>query len=366
MPASKEPYSTSDWRTSSGAKATGGSPGRSAETGAAPVRKVIRTDRVRYPGVDQRIGADSQYQEWRDSGKRLRPMRDAGLYVERKNARELRRVAKTRRRRALVVIGVLAVVVAAAFAWQSTSDRRAVAEQLKATAQLERTGAHARGVQVAVAAEPVPSPVFATYKKLKLHLPMALADLSEVAFHQASYSYALPLKTHLPKADMGDAKKNRGTNRDDSAQEPGDEAPLTGEALVMWRDRPGKPDTAVDIGAAAGATVLAPVSGTIVLVKKYDLYNKYPDVQLHIQPDGYPNIDVVVIHFTDPKVRAGDRVVAGITPVGKVRKLSDKINLQLRSYTKDGGNHVHVQINDSKDPSYEGLDGALKVITESD
>ena len=80
---------------------------------------------------------------------------------------------------------------------------------------------------------------------------------------------------------------------------------------------------------------------------------------MHIQPDGYKDLDVVMIHVKDVAVSPGDRVVAGETRVARVRKLSDKFYDQLASYTKDGGNHVHLQVNDATDPKYKGLEGAI-------
>jgi murein DD-endopeptidase MepM/ murein hydrolase activator NlpD len=167
------------------------------------------------------------------------------------------------------------------------------------------------------------------------------------------------MKTPLPDADASAAKGNKGTGRTIGSGAPGDV--LSGGVLRMWRDRPGQPDTAVDIGAAPGTPVVSPVTGTVVLVKRYHLYGKYPDVQIHIQPDGYADVDCVLIHIEDPKVKAGDRVVAGMTPLGAVRRLSDRINHQLGHYTTDAGDHVHLQLNDSDDPSYKGLKGAVAV-----
>lgn len=253
---------------------------------------------------------------------------------------------------------MLSILLIAVLGWRSASDRIAASQPFAP----RRTTAPA-GVEVARASVPAadPTPVFAAHRSLKLRLPVAIENLTEVGFHQASYDYALKLTTPLPDADMGDAKADKSTHRDPSKQQKGDDAVLVGSVLRMWRDRPGKPDTAADIGADPGSPVFAPVDGTVVLVKKYDLYNKYEDVQIHIQPDGFPRLDVVVIHFYEPSVKAGDRVEAGVTRIGRVRKLSDKINLQLRSYTNNGGNHVHLQVNDATDPDYEGLEGAISV-----
>lgn len=324
-----------------------------AETQPAP-RKVIRSDRVRYEGLDGLMGTgvDDRQRNQRS----LRPARDAGLSIERRTTREKRRKRDLARKRSVAMAAALVTLVLVGLGWRWASDRQAALGPIPV-----RTSA--TGGTVVRATSPVarPTPIFASRKSLDLRLPVAPDQLTEVGFHQASYSYALKLDTPLPDADMSDAKKEKGTGRDLSKQETGAKAVLAGEVLRMWRDRPGKPNTAVDVGAAPGTTVVSPVDGTVVLVKKYDLYNKpqYPDYQIHIQPDKMPDVDVVLIHIKEPVVKAGDRVMAGITPIGAIRKFSDKMNLQLRSYTSGGGDHTHIQVNDSTDPSYKGLEGAI-------
>ena len=127
----------------------------------------------------------------------------------------------------------------------------------------------------------------------------------------------------------------------------------------MWRSRPGQPDTAADVGAKPGQDVVSPVTGTVIKVKRYKLYGKWDDFEVHIQPDGYPNLDLVMIHIKDVVVAPGDRVVAGESRIAAIRKLSDKFYDQLSSYTKGGGDHVHMQVNDATDSKYKGLEGAI-------
>lgn len=206
-----------------------------------------------------------------------------------------------------------------------------------------------------------PTPIIASYRELCLRLPVRLEDLTEVGFHQAAYGYATHLKTPMPPADMKAAKKRKTTDRDLTKQAAGTDAPLTGSALVMWRNRPGKPDSAIDVGAKPGSDVLAPLSGVVVKVKKYALYGKHEDYEIHIQPAGYANLDCVLIHVTDVTVRPGDSVIAGTSRIGAVRKLSDRVTHQLGHYTRDGGDHTHLQLNDATDPDYKGLDGAIEV-----
>jgi murein DD-endopeptidase MepM/ murein hydrolase activator NlpD len=121
--------------------------------------------------------------------------------------------------------------------------------------------------------------------------------------------------------------------------------------LRLWRsNRTGEPNTAADVGAAVGTAVWSPVTGTVAAVKAYQLYGKYDDFEIHIQPDGRTDVDVVLIHVTDVAVEAGDRVFAGATRIASVRLMSDKMDLQLGGYTNDGGDHVHLQLNRIEKP----------------
>jgi len=325
----------------------------------------VRTDRVHYNGLEERIGSDAEYERWRENGRRLRPARDAGIAVEGRVARERRRRKRARRDGAAITVAVLLIICTGVLAWRQSSLRQAAAEPLgKATSsqsQAQAEKAERIGLFRSTTPRPQPTPMFASHGSLQLRLPISVADLTEVGFHQAAYDYALPLSTTCSDAENKAAKRDQSTHRDKSKQASGADATLGGSVVRMWRDRPGKPDTAVDVGAVPGTTILAPVSGTIVLVKPYLLYGKYDDFRVHIRPDGHPKLDVVMIHIEGPMVKAGDRVEAGITKIGGVRKLSDKERLQLGDYTKDEGDHVHLQLNDATDPDYKGLEGAITV-----
>ena len=196
-----------------------------------------------------------------------------------------------------------------------------------------------------------------------IRLPVPLKALTEVGFHQASYGYALPMKTRLPDANLATAQKHQGTGRDLSKQPSGLHAWLIGSVVRMWRARPGRPDTAADVGAKAGTLIIAPVSGTVIKFKRYKLYGKWTDYEIHIQPKGHPKLDVVLIHVTGIVCHIGDTVQAGITPLAHIRKLSDKFHDQLANYSKGPGDHVHMAVNDTTDPTYKGLEGAIDPLT---
>lgn len=208
----------------------------------------------------------------------------------------------------------------------------------------------------------LPTPIMAESEGVQLHSAVTMDTLTEVLIHNASYSYALPLETKLKEGTNVDIMENHGTGRVAAEQPTGDEW-MTGEFIRTYRAGNGGPKmSAIDCGAAPGTQVYAPVSGTVQLVRAYKLYNDndYDDYEIHIQPDGHPELDVVLIHLTDPSVQRGDVVEGGVTPIAKVRDVYTYIGeaMQLKKYTAQGdnGNHTHIQVNDATSKEYHGLD----------
>lgn len=192
-----------------------------------------------------------------------------------------------------------------------------------------------------------PTPSFAEQGGMRIHLPVDALAVTALGFHQASFSNALAMTSLVPDCDMKLARELHAVPPSGDSENADPEV-WDGACLRLWRsNRPGGPDTAADIGANPGTPVYSPVDGTIVEVKAYKLYDKYDDFEVHIQPTGRDTIQVVMIHIADPVIKVGDSLVGGVTRIGSVRKMSDKItNLQLREYTANGGDHVHVQVND--------------------
>lgn len=287
-------------------------------------------------------------------------------YAETRRTLRTARIAEQQRCRRIARTRLLATAATAIVALASIAAIGAAAiPSLRGEAYVSSVTS-ARAAEVPVlrqAASPGETPLFATYGDVKLRLPVNPDDLTEIGFHQASFSYALSMSTPLADADMSHARESRGTERADK-QPRGVDAVLQGTVLRMWREGGwGEPDTSADVGAAVGSTVVSPVDGTVIKVKPYKLYNKWDDYEIHIQPEGHPELDVVLIHIDGLEVEVGDKVLGGITPLAVIRRLDDKEPMQLRSYTPlgDGGNHVHVQVNDTTNPDYKGLEGAITV-----
>ena len=335
--------------------------GRRRDNGVRQIRSNVAPS---YPGVDVPIADPSpQDASLGDDARRLNAALDTGIAVE---TRADRAAANAQRRQRIAVVGLIVAgiaLVSAAVGWRYVSDRLAAMTPLvgDSAAAATRSAGHTAtsATRTAGAAKASATPIFAHYKSLQLHLPVAMSSLTEIGFHQASYAWALPMKTTMKDAVLSKIATTRSTGRDRAAEPSGPDAVMTGYVLRMWRNRPGKPDTAADVGALAGTTILSPVTGTVVRIKPYKLYGRYPDYEMHIIPDGTSGLDIVMIHLTDISCSVGQRVEAGITPVAKIRKFSNKFHDQLADYTQSPGDHVHVQVNNSNYRGYKGLDGAV-------
>jgi hypothetical protein len=97
---------------------------------------------------------------------------------------------------------------------------------------------------------------------------------------------------------------------------------------------------AILVGAPAGSSVTAPISGTVTAVKQYKLYGKYDDVQVDIRPDEMSGITFSMLFVDDPVVTIGEVVTAGKTWIGKVRECPEELGKQLSVYTHDTGSHL--------------------------
>jgi len=277
---------------------------------AKPPVKRIRTGVVREtPGLGQ--------------------VRDAGLSVGLRQRRQKRSPYP-------VLTIIVTVIGLAAIGWMLSWETAPSEEAARAEAQA--SGA-------AEAPERYPTPCFAQEGGTQLHLAIDAAQLTAVGYHQAAGDSALHLASLVPDADMTLAAELKAVPPV-APQEGLAEGVWEGVCLRLWRsNRGGQPDTAVDMGADPGTPVWSPVTGVVVDVRPYLLYDTYEDFEIHIRPDGRDDVDVVLIHVTDVVVRPGDTVKGGVTQLAAVRKMSDKIEIQLGGYTANGGDHVHMQLN---------------------
>ena len=195
------------------------------------------------------------------------------------------------------------------------------------------------------------SATFATWNGVELKSPIRYPDLLGCIFHEAS-------------AEGSDGKPN-GTQalqpvgqcmRDDNpaACFPGVNLATDGDPAYFIeesRSRGNFSTTACDVQSKAGAEVLSPVDGTVLAAESYLLYGKYPDLRVKILIDGHPGYHVAVLHMASLAVSKGQRVEAGKTVIGTVRDLVPYFHSGPNDYTREEGNHAHIQINYRPDVS---------------
>lgn len=295
-----------------------------------------------------------------------RPGPDIAHESPRESARSGRQARPRRKRRSsgvglrwTPVLAAIAIVLAAGagIAWMAARGGQ--------TAALSRAGIASVWQEVATSTasagasshqEQAPTPYFASFRGQKLHLPVDPTAVTVLAFHQSSWADAYKLTPLVPigdasavKAAATAAQAAGKTLLATPAGSPAETADGTwaGSALEVWRTgRGGVQCTAVDCGAHWDTPVVSPLSGTVMRIRPYKLYGRYTDYEVQIKPDAFEDVDIFMLHVTDPLVSEGQHVAGGLTEIAKVRHLSGIVSgLQLRSYSTDGGNHTHVQLN---------------------
>lgn len=107
----------------------------------------------------------------------------------------------------------------------------------------------------------------------------------------------------------------------------------------------GRPTSAVDVGAAPGTDVYAPVDGTVVGVTPYVLDGHAYGVRVDLQPQTTPSVVVSLTHVrVDPSITVGTQVVAGVSKLGNVVDVSSVERQALARYTQDAGNNVSLEV----------------------
>jgi hypothetical protein len=107
----------------------------------------------------------------------------------------------------------------------------------------------------------------------------------------------------------------------------------------------GAANSALDVGAAPGTDVYAPVDGTVVGVTPFVINGHTHGQRIDIQPQTAPSLVVSLTQLhADRAIKVGWPVVAGVTKLGAVVDLSNVERQALARYTQDAGDHVSVQV----------------------
>lgn len=177
-----------------------------------------------------------------------------------------------------------------------------------------------------------PQVPFAEAAGVQLMLPAKSPVL--VAYHEASYGYALELTPH-------------GTlDRDFNRTKFDKPVPTPGPRYVIEasRGRRTPATSAVDVVMKRGTEVTSPVTGTVVKAHPYKLYGRYRDWYVAIAPEGYTDVQVVMIHLDHVRVRRGDEVSATLSAIGEPRVFP--FRSEVNYYVAGGDPHVHIEVKD--------------------
>lgn len=180
-------------------------------------------------------------------------------------------------------------------------------------------------------------PLLGTAGGLDLHVPAA--DAVVVSYHEASYPEALAV------APTGTLVANENTTR--SFAVGGPDGP--DYRVQVSRGRRQGPTTAVDVVLADGVEVRSPVAGVVTDVRPYELYERHEDVRLEIEPDGRPDLRVVMIHVEGVAVAVGDRVAAGDELAAGARRFPFEAVVD-RATAPDRHGHVHIEVKSTRAP----------------
>jgi hypothetical protein len=195
--------------------------------------------------------------------------------------------------------------------------------------------------------------VFATVDDLALELPYP--DPVAVAFHEASKPEALRLEPN--GRILANDNPTKFAAREDHR------GPAYRVLSSRGRARPAT--SAVDIVVPVGSLIRSPVTGRVVEVRQYPLYNRGLDWRIAITPDSHPDLQVVLIHLEQPRVEPGDTVVAGVTPLAAVRLLEFASHVDYVIEQHKPHTHIEVKRVPDEEPQQEPLDPDTRAVAQS-
>lgn len=179
------------------------------------------------------------------------------------------------------------------------------------------------------------SQIVATLGSLRLQLPVAQSAVTAIGYHRAGAG-ALTLD---PVGRQGNAgllsrlwHRIAGTRQD-------------GLVWFQLSGSRGPGTSALDVGAAPGTDVYAPVDGAVVGITDYVVSNRVQGARIDIRPHEAPSVIVSLTHLRpDPALTVGSTVASGRSKIGVVLDLSKVEYQALARHTQDAGNNVTLEI----------------------
>jgi hypothetical protein len=233
--------------------------------------------------------------------------------------REVRAARRARRFALLIVLAIVLVIALAltAFGGGGANDVQRLSVE--------------HGV---LATQPYPQ-IIAVRGPVRLQMPIVQSATTAIGYHSASDG-ALPLAPLGHQGNEGVVQRIFHAVFGGSGGHP------------VWYRLDGGTMSALDVGAAPGTDVYAPVDGTIVGIAPFVVAGHRFGSQIDIQPQNAPSLVVTLTQLrADSALTVGDAVVSGRTRIGSVVDLSSVERQALARYTNDAGNHVSVEVRPS-------------------
>lgn len=242
-------------------------------------------------------------------------------HARRQVARTRQRAAVERRRRValLTVVAVVALVALVLTAFGPNSPK-AIPQTLPPPAS-----------RLLPAGPPTPMTV-ALHGTLRVQLPIAQSRVTAIGYHASN--------------DGGLALTPLGHQGNESAlSRLAHKLFGGGHGQFVYYGLSGGETDVLDVGAAPGTDVYAPVDGTVIGVSSFILNGKAYGSRIDIQPAAAPSVVVTLTQLqVDPALTVGTTVTASGTKVGRVIDLSSVEKQALARYTQDAGNHISVEL----------------------
>ncbi len=234
---------------------------------------------------------------------------------------ERREVRSARRARRFALLTLLAIVLVIALLLTAFGGGT--------TPRVERLAA----TSVAASAQTRPFPqIVAMRGPIRLQMPVAQSQTTAIGYHSANDG-ALAL------AAIGHQGNEGVVQRVFHAVFGG------GGGHPVWYQLDNGARSALDVGAAPGTDVYAPVDGTVVGITPYIVAGHRFGTRIDIEPQSAPSLVVTLTQLrADPSLTVGSNVVSGATRLGVVVNLALVERQALARFTNDAGNHVSVEV----------------------
>ncbi len=238
--------------------------------------------------------------------------------------RDRRRRAQRRARRLVLLsaIGALGVVTLLLTAFGSSGSSPVASPLAAETVSSED----------AAAVRPRPQ-VLATIGNLRVQLPVAAGSLTAIGFHGSSDG-ALALQPVGRQANKGILARLWHRIAGSGKESP------------RWYQLEGGAGTEeLDVGAAPGTDVYAPVQGSVVAVSDLVVGGKYVGSRIDLRPSQSPSVMVSVLHVQPDRVIAvGTPVLAATSKLGRLVNVAAVEEQALAAHAPHDGNNVSIAV----------------------